>query len=298
MEATTTLIPENKSKTDLQEKRMAMAYFLVMTSFHLACLLAFYTGFSWTAFTIFILSYSMKALGITTGFHRYFSHRSFKTNRVFQFILGLLGTTAVQGGVLWWSSHHRSHHRHSDKEKDIHSPVTHSFFHSHLGWMWSKECFQKAEIPCKDFAKFPEIKFLNKFYGPLIILQALGFYSLGEALNLFYPQLGTSGFQILIWGFFIATVWTWHVTFSINSICHRFGTKRYDSNDESRNNWLFGILAFGEGWHNNHHKYGWSARNGMKWWQIDVTYYILVTLSFLGVVSDLKVPTKEQLQAD
>ena len=238
----------------------------------------------------------MKAMGITTGFHRYFSHRSFKTNRLFQFILGLFGTTAVQGGVLWWSSHHRGHHKYSDKEQDIHSPVTHGFFHSHLGWMWSKECFQESGIRCKDFARFPEIKFLNRYYAPLIILQGLGFYSLGEFLNTYYPQLQTSGFQILIWGFFIATVWTWHVTFSINSICHTFGKKRYNSDDESRNNWLFGILAFGEGWHNNPHKYGWSARNGLKWWEIDLTYYLLKTLSFFGIVYDLKVPTKKQIE--
>ena len=293
MEKTMTLSP---SLIDTRNKRMALAYFSVMLVFHLACLLAFYTGVTWTAFGVFFASYAMKALGITTGFHRYFAHRSYRTNRFFQFILGFMGTTAIQGGVLWWASHHRGHHKHSDKKEDIHSPVAHGFFHSHLGWMWSKECFQETKYKCNDFAKFPEIKFLNKFYGPLIFGQALSFYALGESLNWFFPQLGTSGLQVLVWGFFIATVWTWHVTFSINSICHVYGSKRYDSGDESRNNWLMAILAFGEGWHNNHHKYGWSARNGFKWWEYDVTYYLLKCLELFGIVRDLKVPTKKQIE--
>ena len=223
MQITNVLNSPRESSDPKRQKILAITYFFVMVSFHIACLFAFSTGVTWTAFIIFFLSYAMKAIGITAGFHRYFSHRSFKTNRLFQFILGFFGTTAVQGGVLWWSSHHRAHHKYSDKKEDIHSPVAYGFFHSHLGWMWSKECFQEAGIRCKDFARFKEIKFLNKYYAPLIVFQAGAFYLLGEVLKVYFPQLQTSGSQILVWGFFIATVWTWHVTFSINSICHTFG---------------------------------------------------------------------------
>lgn len=275
--------------------RMGFIYFMVMLYFHLGVLFVFKVGFSWTALNIFLISYTIKALGITAGFHRYFAHRSFKTSRAFQFVLGLLGTSAVQGGILWWASHHRGHHQHSDQKEDLHSPVSHSAFHSHLGWMWSKDCFMPSKHKLLDFARFPELKLLNKYYMYLIMAQGLAFYVLGELLSYTYPTLQTSGAQVFVWGFLLSTVWNWHVTFSINSVCHLFGSKRYQSNDESRNNWLFGILAFGEGWHNNHHKFGWSARNGLMWWEWDPTYYLLKILEFFGIVWDLKIPTREQI---
>lgn len=278
-----------------KENKLAFTYFSVIVLFHFACLLAFYTGFNWTAFAVAFFSYVLRAMGITMGFHRYFAHRSFKTNRFFQFLIGLIGSLACQGGVLWWSSHHRGHHKHSDQEEDLHSPVQHGFFHSHLGWMWHKSCFKPAKYKLNDFSKFPEIKFLNKYYGPLMIVHALGLYGLGELLLHFLPNLGTNGLQMMVWGFFISTVWLWHVTFSVNSVCHVWGNKRFKSNDESRNNWLIGLLAMGEGWHNNHHTYGWSARNGFKWYEYDVTYYTLKVLEFFGIVEGLKVPTKNQM---
>lgn len=281
-----------------REQRMGFIFFLVMLYFHVGALFVFQVGFSWTALAIFFLSYVMKAMGITTGFHRYFAHRSFKTSRWFQFILAVVGTTAVQGGVLWWSSHHRGHHAHSDQDEDLHSPVSYSTFQSHLGWMWSASCFKPTKHKLLDFARFPEIKWLNKNYSLLIVIQGALFFLLGELLSNYFPSLGTSGAQVFVWGFLLATVWTWHVTFSINSVCHLFGKKRYKSADESRNNWLFGILAFGEGWHNNHHKFGWSARNGFYWYEWDPTYYLLKTLEKLGIVWDLKIPSKEQMKSE
>lgn len=280
-----------------RQSRMGIFFFLVMLGFHIGALQVFNFQWSWFAFGIFFLSYVMKIVGVTMGYHRYFAHRSFKTSRFFQFIMALAGSTAIQGGVLWWAGHHRGHHNHSDEEEDLHSPVTHSIFHSHLGWMWARDCFKPIKYKLLDFARFPEIRFLNKNYVLLMIIQGLSFYLLGEYLGQTYPLLQTSGAQLFVWGFLFATVWTWHITFSINSICHLFGSKRYDSHDESRNNWLFAILAFGEGWHNNHHKYGWSARNGFFWWEWDPIYYMLKVLEKLGIVWDLRTPSAEQLAA-
>jgi len=278
-----------------RQSRMGIFFFLVMLSFHIGALQIFNFQWSWFAFGIFFISYVMKIVGVTMGYHRYFAHRSFKTSRFFQFIMALAGSSAIQGGVLWWAGHHRGHHHHSDEEEDLHSPVTHSIFHSHLGWMWARDCFKPIKYKLLDFARFPEIRFLNKNYVLLMIIQGLSFYLLGEYLGQAYPLLQTSGWQVFVWGFLFATVWTWHITFSINSICHLFGSKRYNSHDESRNNWLFAILAFGDGWHNNHHKYGWSARNGFFWWEWDPIYYMLKVLEKLGIVWDLRTPSPAQL---
>lgn len=292
---------ENIEKLSLpmtKEKKLSYLVMAFFITYHMAALLVFHVGFSWVAFLTFFAFYVFKASSITIGFHRYFAHRSFKTSRFFQFLLGLAGSLSGQGGVLWWSSHHRAHHKHSDEKEDLHSPVVYGFWESHMGWMMNPKCFKPAKYKLNDFTKFPEIKFLNKFYGPIMILQGVLIYFAGVYLENNYPELGTSGLQLLVWGFFLATVWTWHVTFSINSICHIFGKKRFKSNDESRNNWIMGILAMGEGWHNNHHKYGWSARNGMRWYEFDLSWYVIKTLSLLGIVWDVKVPTKEQLKAE
>ena len=281
---------------ETRESRMGALIFLVMLYFHVGSLYVFKVGFTWTAFTIFLISYFVKITGITMGYHRLFAHRTFKAKRWFQFYLALAGSTAIQGGVLWWASHHRGHHQHSDLDEDLHSPITHSPLHAHLGWMWSKDCFKPTKHKMLDFARFPEIRFINRHYLVLILLQGLFFYGMGLALETWFPELETTGSQIFVWGFLLSTVWTWHITFSINSICHNFGSKRYESHDESRNNWIMSILAFGEGWHNNYHKYGWSARNGFFWWEWGPTWYMLKVAEKIGLVWDLKVPTKEQLR--
>jgi len=280
-----------------RRKNFANAVLIALIIVHLVSLLGFYTGISWTAFVAFLGLYIIRGLGITMGYHRYFAHKSFKTNRFFQFILGLMGSMAVQGGILWWVSHHREHHRYTETEDDIHSPVAHGFWQSHIGWLTNKKAFNAPKIRANDFAKIPEIKFLQKQYVFIQVLQVLGLFSLGSYLQAAFPQLETSGAQLLVWGFFINTVALWHSTFAVNSICHVWGKEPYEANDTSKNNFIVALLAFGEGWHNNHHKFATSARHGLEWWQFDMTFITLRFLEAFGIVSHLKIPTQEQLAA-
>ncbi len=258
-----------------------------MSIFHIACFGALYTGVSaaaaWVAFGLYVV----KGVGVTAGFHRLLAHRSYKANRVVQFVLGLAGSLAVQGGPLWWVAHHRHHHAATETEEDIHSPVTHGMWKSHIGWMGTDAAFNEKATNARDLHKFPEIKMLQRYYAWLILAQPVLLYLLGEALG---PAYSTSGLQMVVWGFFISTVVTWHVTFMVNSVCHRWGSRPYDAGDASTNNMLIGILAFGEGWHNNHHKYPNSARHGLLWWQFDFTWALLRSMQALGLVSDLKLP--------
>lgn len=266
--------------------------------FHLGCLLAIYTGVSAAAgITAFVL-YTARALGVTAGYHRYFAHRSFRTGRAFQFVLAFLGSLSVQGGVLWWVSHHRDHHKYTETERDIHSPRHHGLWVAHMGWMMHEDCLRTSQANIKDFAKYPELRWLQRNYALLIVGEALVIFLLGAWLNYMYPALGTSGLQMLVWGFFISTVLLWHSTFMVNSVCHRWGGRPYDAGDDSTNNLLVGILTMGEGWHNNHHKFAYSARHGLRWYQVDVTWYLLRLLAAIGVVTDLKLPREQDLAAN
>ena len=267
-----------------------MSVVIGMSVFHLACLLAFYTGVSGVALAVAVGMYVVRGMGVTAGFHRLLAHRSFKTNRVMQFILALAGSMAVQGGPLWWVAHHRAHHAETDTEEDVHSPVTHGMWVAHMGWMMSDEAFNENGANSRDLHKFPEIKMLQRHYVWIIVLQIVGLFGLGSWLAAAYPSLGTSGLQMVVWGFFISTVFTWHVTFMVNSVCHRWGARPYDTGDASTNNVFIGVLAFGEGWHNNHHFYPNSARHGLRWWQADVTYILIKVLSWVGLARDLKLP--------
>ena len=274
-----------------------MSVIIGMSLFHLACLAVFVTGVSPVALIVAFVMYVMRGMGVTAGYHRLLAHRSFKTNRVVQFILALFGSLAVQGGPLWWVAHHREHHAETDTQEDIHSPVTRGMWAAHLGWMMSDEAFNEKGTNSRDLHKFPEIKFLQRHYVWLIVGQMALLYGLGAYLGATSPELGTSGPQMLVWGFFVSTVFTWHVTFCVNSVCHRWGGRPYDTGDASTNNVFIGILAFGEGWHNNHHYYANSARHGLRWWQLDVTWYLIKALSWVGLASDLKIP-KELRTAD
>ena len=274
-----------------------MSVIIGMSVFHLACLAVFVTGVSPAALIVAFVMYVMRGMGVTAGYHRLLAHRSFKTNRVVQFILALFGSLAVQGGPLWWVAHHREHHAETDTQEDIHSPVTRGMWAAHLGWMMSDEAFNEKGTNSRDLHKFPEIKFLQRHYVWLIVGQMALLYGLGAYLGATSPELGTSGPQMLVWGFFVSTVVTWHVTFCVNSVCHRWGGRPYDTGDASTNNVFIGILAFGEGWHNNHHYYANSARHGLRWWQLDVTWYLIKALSWVGLASDLKIP-KELRTAD
>lgn len=258
---------------------------------HLSCLFVVAVGWSWTALTVAGLAYAVRMFSITAFYHRYFSHRSFRTSRAMQFVFALIGATAIQRGPIWWASHHRAHHKNSDKEADVHSPARHGFWWSHIGWILSRANFRPRLELVPDLIRFPELRFLDRFDIVVPLLSLACFYGLGVALAA--VGLDTSGWQLVIWGFSISTVVTHHVTFSINSFAHRSGTRRYATSDKSHNNWLLSLLTFGEGWHNNHHRYPASVRQGFEWWQLDLSYYVLRAMAALGVIWRLNpVPAK------
>jgi stearoyl-CoA desaturase (delta-9 desaturase) len=259
--------------------------FLIM---HGICLAAFWVGFSWTAMLTAIVLYFVRMFAITGFYHRYFSHRTFKTSRAGQFIFGVLGATAVQRGPIWWAAHHRHHHIFSDKPSDVHSPSQHGFVWSHMGWFLSRQHLQPDFSRVKDLMKYPELRFLDRFDVLVPVVFALGVFLFGVLLQQLAPHLGTNGWQMLIWGFFISTVATYHGTYTINSLSHVFGKQRYRTGDTSRNNLWLALLTLGEGWHNNHHHYPAATRQGFYWWEIDVTYYLLKLMSFTGLIWDLR----------
>ncbi len=256
---------------------------------HVMCLGVFWVGWSPVAVGTAVALYVVRMFAITGFYHRYFSHRSFKTSRGVQFFFALLGASAVQRGPLWWASHHRYHHAHSDQETDSHSPHRHGFLWSHMGWFASEANFHPRLRVVPDLIKFPELRFLDRFDVLVPFALAVSVYSIGVMLSIFAPELGTNGAQMLIWGFFISTVLLYHATFTVNSLAHRFGRRRYDTRDQSRNNVWLALLTLGEGWHNNHHHFPGAARQGFYWWEIDITYYLLLFLARLGLIWDLRI---------
>lgn len=271
-----------------QDNRLLMASSPVVIM-HLACIGALFTGFSWVAVVTLLLTYSIRVFALTAGFHRYFSHRAFKTSRAFQFVLAWVGTSSAQLGPMWWAANHRHHHQHSDKEPDIHSPVIKDAFWAHIGWVMCKAHSEIKYDRIKDLSKYRELRFIDRFHV-LPVLSLIGLlYAIGAGLNTAFPALGTSGMQLVMWGFFLSTILVYHVTFCVNSVTHIVGKKRFVTDDESRNSWWVALLTFGEGWHNNHHRWPLSARQGMYWWELDITYYMLRALEKCGLVWDLKV---------
>lgn len=255
---------------------------------HLACLGVFWTGWSWAALGVCFALYVARMFAITGFYHRYFSHRSFKTSRWLQGLMAVVGATAAQRDPMWWASHHFHHHANSDDAEDPHSPARLGFWMSHVGWFMTPGGFLTRKSYVADWAKFPELRWLNRFdLAPPV---ALGFlmFGLGKGLEIWVPESGTTGWQMLVWGFFVSTIACYHMTFSINSLAHQFGTRRFETDDDSRNNFWLALLTFGEGWHNNHHHYPGSARQGFYWWEIDLTYYALVLLERVGLVWDLR----------
>jgi len=244
---------------------------------HLVCFAAIWTGVHLVDVFIAAGLYFLRMFGITAGFHRYFSHRSYKTSRVFGFMLAFLGQTSAQSSVLWWAGTHRHHHRHSDDEDDVHSPVRRGFWFSHVGWIFTAR-YQKTNLDAiPDFAKYPELLWLDRHpFLPAVLLAVLVFL--------------LAGWSGLVVGFFWSTVATWHGVFSINSLAHVWGRKRYLTGDQSRNNWWLALITLGEGWHNNHHHYQSAACQGFRWYEIDVTYYILKAFAALGLVWGLRTP--------
>jgi len=255
---------------------------------HLACLGVIWVGFSWFAVIFASLLYLVRMFAITGFYHRYFSHKTYRTSRLFQFVLAVFGASAVQRGPLWWASHHRHHHVNSDEVGDSHSPFQHGFLWSHLGWFLSDKNFVTNTQRVKDLNKFVELRWLDRFDVIVPILLAFGIYCLGAWLESSFPVLNTSGPQLLIWGFVISTVVLYHATFTVNSLAHIWGNRRYATSDRSRNNAWIAIFTLGEGWHNNHHHYPGSARQGFYWWEVDLTYYGLKLLAACGLIWDIR----------
>jgi len=259
--------------------------FLLM---HLGCLGVLWVGVSATAVAVAVVLYAVRMFAITGFYHRYFSHRAFRTSRAAQFFFAVLGASAVQRGPLWWASHHRHHHAHSDQADDSHSARQHGFIWSHAGWFLTRANFATRGERVPDLARLPELRFLDRFDALVPLVLALGLYGAGEWLAYTSPALGTDGWQLVIWGFCVSTVVLYHATFTINSLAHRIGWRRYATRDDSRNNFWLALLTFGEGWHNNHHHYPASARQGFYWWEVDFTYYGLRLLAALGLIWELK----------
>ena len=244
---------------------------------HLLPLLAIFTGVSMTAVILCIVAYVGRMFFVTAGYHRYFAHRSYRLNRFWQFVMAFGATTSAQKGPLWWAAHHRDHHRYSDSARDIHSPTQKGFFWSHVGWILCDKYAATDYGRVRDFSKYPELVFLDKrdWIGPWLL--GIACYLVG----------GWSGLLI---GFFLSTVLVWHATFTVNSLAHVFGRRRFATEDTSRNSALIALLTMGEGWHNNHHYYQASARQGFFWWEFDPTFYVLKSLSWLGIVTKLRTP--------
>jgi stearoyl-CoA desaturase (delta-9 desaturase) len=244
---------------------------------HVGTLLALTRPFDAKLVGLAVIFYVPRMFGITAGYHRYFAHRAFKTNRVVQFLLALLGTSATQKGPLWWAASHRRHHRYSDTPLDVHSPVQKGFWHSHIAWWFGTANDETDMTGIADFAKYPELRFLDRWYH-------VGVFA---CMALAFAWGGWDGF---LWGYVVSTFAVTHATFAINSLAHVYGSRRYATSDTSRNNWWLALLTLGEGWHNNHHHYMSSANQGFFWWEVDFTYYALKALSWARVVRDLRLP--------
>jgi stearoyl-CoA desaturase (delta-9 desaturase) len=237
----------------------------------------FIAPISWKWAALALASYLLRIFGITAGYHRYFSHRTYRTGRAFQLLLAVLGTTSTQKGPLWWAAHHRDHHRHSDTPEDIHSPKQDGFWWSHVGWILSTRHNATKRDRVKDLARFPELRWLDRWH----LVPVVGY------ATAMYLAFGLGG---LLWGYFVSQVFVWHGTFLVNSLAHVIGRRRYETSDTSRNSALIAFIVLGEGWHNNHHHYQSTANQGWFWWEVDVTWYALRALGALGLVSDLRTP--------
>ena len=252
---------------------------------HIAALSVFWVPISWNLVLLCLGLYWLRMFAITAGYHRYFAHRSFKTSRLFQFILAFLGASSMQKGPLWWAGHHRHHHRFSDQDEDLHSPHRDGFWWAHVGWILSSKYDETPEDLIKDFVKVPELRWLNRWHlVPGVILAAV--------------LLFLGGWPAFVWGFLVSTVLTWHATFAINSLTHVFGRVRYRTADTSKNSVILALLTLGEGWHNNHHYYQTATRQGFFWWEVDVSYYILKLLSIPRVVWGLREPPERVLMSN
>ncbi len=273
--------PGGAERADRIDYPASAAFFAI----HLCCFAALFTGVSLRAALLGFSLYVLRIFAIGAGYHRYFAHRAFRTSRAFQFVLGFLSQTSAQRGILWWAAHHRRHHRYSDTEQDVHSPILRSFAYAHVGWILVPRNEATDLEGVRDLAQYPELRGLDRHpYLPAALLAL--------ATWLF------AGLPGLVLGFCWSTVAVWHATFSINSLGHLFGRRRYVTGDHSRNNWLLALITMGEGWHNNHHAYQASVRQGFRWWEYDFTFYALRILSWIGLVWDLHTPPRAVVKGE
>jgi stearoyl-CoA desaturase (delta-9 desaturase) len=238
------------------------------------------SGFSWKGLALAIALYYVRMFGVTGGYHRYFSHRTYRTSRAFQLLLAVLAQSSLQKGALWWAAHHRDHHKYSDTPADPHSYRDRGFWWSHVGWILSRDTEETNLERIKDLARYPELLWLNRWHVVPGVALAVGLFFVG-------------GWHALLWGFFVSTTLLWHGTFTINSLSHMLGRRRYATTDDSKNNWVLALVTMGEGWHNNHHYYQRSCRQGFFWWEIDLTFYVLKAFELVGLVWDVHSPSEK-----
>ncbi|HWB29172.1 MAG TPA: fatty acid desaturase [Vicinamibacterales bacterium] len=259
----------------LKRKRYDLGAMLPFLILHASVLLVLTVPFSLGMIAWLAGSYFLRMFGVTGGYHRYFSHRAYKLNRFWQFCFAFLAQTSGQKGALWWAAHHRDHHLYSDRKEDLHSPVHEGFWWSHLGWILSDEYDHYDPKRIADLVKYPELRWLDKYHLVPTILYGAAIYYIG-------------GYAAFVWGYLVATVVLYHGTFLINSLAHIWGTRRFATPDESRNNFWLALVTLGEGWHNNHHYFMSATRQGIRWWEVDITYYVLKMLSWIRVTRDLR----------
>ena len=272
----------------LDHQRIRLRDALPILTIHLICLCVIWTGWSWTAVGVAFALYWVRMFAITAFYHRYFSHRTFRTHRAVQFFFGLIGASSAQRGPLWWAAHHREHHRHSDEHPDPHSPGWRGVLWSHTAWFLTEKGRTTNWKAIPDWKKVPELVWLERFHlvGPLGLVVLLGL--LGWALARWAPGLDTGPWQLIVWGFGISTTVLYHATFTINSIAHTVGSQRFNTGDDSRNNWFLALITLGEGWHNNHHYHPGTVRQGFYWYEFDPAYWILRAMSWFRLVWDLR----------
>jgi stearoyl-CoA desaturase (Delta-9 desaturase) len=243
-----------------------------------SALLAFAVPFTWAMLGLWAISHFLRAIGLTLTFHRYFAHRAFQMNRGARFVWAFIGTAAMQKGPLWWAGHHVNHHKYADRDGDPHSPMVSGFYYAHIGWFLNDtkhDTLEPSNPVIRDFGKAAELALLEKFFIVPPIMLAASMYLIG-------------GWAWLVYGFCLPTMTLAHATFCINTVNHMFGSRRFETVDESRNNAFTAFFAVGEGWHNNHHRFQRAARNGFYWWEYDLTWYTIRAMAALGLVWDMQ----------
>ena len=255
---------------------------IIFWTVQVSALLVFAVPFRWAFVAVWAASHFLRAIGLTLAFHRYFAHRAFKMHRVARFVWVWIGTSAMQKGPIWWAGHHVNHHKYADRDGDPHSPMVSGVYYAHIGWFLNdtrNDTLEPTNPVIRDFSRVPEIAFIEKYFFLPPLALAIAMFALG-------------GFPLLIWGFCLPTMTLAHATFAINTVNHMFGSRRFETVDESRNNPFTAFFAVGEGWHNNHHRYQRAARNGFYWWEFDPTWYVIRAMNAVGLAWDVQAVPK------